>query len=279
MKRSVRFVLIFGLWTSWFTVPATAAGVGVVTGIRGDATVRRDPTPQAQALKFKDDVEWQDTLNTGADSRLRLLILQKSVVTMKEQSRLQLREEAATPTQPKKKSVLNLLAGSIRAVVEKDALRDTDYEVRTNLAVAAIRGSDLIGARVSDTENHFFTGPGAAATVTTAGVAPADVGPLLRAAVTPGAINITPITLDQFRALAGAIAPRGAQARGHRAEAQQASVESRVVSQGETEAVMAVVAHAGVGALSPGGGSPYLLWLGLITPATTNLGSSPNPSP
>ncbi len=96
---------------------ADAAGIGTVTGIRGEATVRHETTPQTQALKFKDDVQWQDTFNTGADARLRLLILQKSVITMKEQSQLQLREEAVSPTQPKKKSVLNLLSGSIRAVV------------------------------------------------------------------------------------------------------------------------------------------------------------------
>ena len=257
MKKDLCILSLTALCLLHQASPATAAGIGIVTGIRGEATVRRDPTPQAQALKFKDDVEWQDTLNTGADSRLRLLILQKSVITMKEQSQLQLREEAATPTQPKKKSVLNLLSGSIRAVVEKDALKDSDYEVQTSVAVAVIRGSDLIGARVSNTESHFFTGPGATATVTTAGVAPADMGPLTRAAVTPGAINITPISLDQFRSLAGAIAPKGAQANGHRAEATLASVGNRVTFQGVVEGQrLAQAPGSGQGGAGPGSRGP-----------------------
>ena len=120
--------LLSGLWIFSPVLPARAAGIGLVAGIRGEATVLRGPAPQPQRLKFKDDLFWQDTLSTGVDSRLRLLILQKSVITMKELSQLQLREELATPTQPKKKSVVDLVSGAVRVVVEKDALKDSDYE-------------------------------------------------------------------------------------------------------------------------------------------------------
>src|SRR5262244_846040 len=71
---------------------AHAQGVGIVSGIRGDATVRHERAAQTQHLKFKDDVFWQDVLTTGADAQLRLLIQQKSVITMKELTQLQLRE-------------------------------------------------------------------------------------------------------------------------------------------------------------------------------------------
>ena len=47
-------------------------GVGIVSGIRGDATVRHERAPQTQRLKFKDDVFWQDTLSTGSDAQLRM---------------------------------------------------------------------------------------------------------------------------------------------------------------------------------------------------------------
>ena len=65
------------------SVPSPEAGIGVVTGVRGEATVRRDPTPQPQPVKFKDELFWQDTLSTGADSRLRIFILEQSVINMK----------------------------------------------------------------------------------------------------------------------------------------------------------------------------------------------------
>src|ERR1051325_8868397 len=87
---------------------AHAQGVGIVSGIRGDATVRHERAAQTQSLKFKDNVFWQDTLTTGADAQLRLLIMQKSVVTMKELTQLQLREDVIGGDQTKKKSVVDL---------------------------------------------------------------------------------------------------------------------------------------------------------------------------
>jgi hypothetical protein len=146
MKRFLLVLSLAGLAALPRLPSMVEAGIGVVTGVRGEATLRRDPQPQPQAVKFKDDLFWLDTLNTGADSRLRLFILEKSVITMKEHSRLQLREEAASATQPKKKNIANLISGATRAVVEKEALKDTDYEIRTSRAIAGIRGSDIIGA-------------------------------------------------------------------------------------------------------------------------------------
>src|SRR5436190_14466428 len=125
--------------------PSVNAAVGVVTTVRGEATVQHEATPRAQAVRSKDELFWLDTFNTGAQSGLRLLVLDKSVITLKELSQLQLREENATAAQPKKKNIVNLVSGAARTVVEKDALKDTDYEIRTSRAIAGIRGSDLIG--------------------------------------------------------------------------------------------------------------------------------------
>ena len=140
-------LLVLGLWIFYDVIPTRADGIGLVAGIRGDATVRHDRAAQTQRLKFKDGLFWQDTLSTGADAQLRLLILQKSVITMKELTQLQLREELVSPNQPKKKSVVDLVSGAVRVAVDKDSLKDSDYEVRTNMAVAAIRGSDLFGQK------------------------------------------------------------------------------------------------------------------------------------
>src|SRR5689334_23196915 len=142
---------------------AHAQGVGIVSGIRGDATVRHERAAQTQHLKFKDDVFWQDTLSTGADAQLRLLIQQKSVVTMKELTQLQLREDVIAANQAKKKSVVDLASGAVRVVVDKDMIKTNDYEVRTNMAVAAIRGSDLYGT-VDKDKTEFCAGPGSEVT-------------------------------------------------------------------------------------------------------------------
>lgn len=170
------------------------AGIGIVTGVRGDATVRHEAKPDVQRVKMRDEVLWLDTLNTGAQSGMRMLILDQSVITLREHSQLQLREENVTPSQPKKKNVINLVSGAARAVVEKDALKSTDYEIRTSRAIAGIRGSDLVGivgtsmndqlqkAGLPRVPNNncvaFITGPGSTSGVVAPQVGNTDMPPL-----------------------------------------------------------------------------------------------------
>src|SRR4051794_36085946 len=190
----MKTVLILSLATLALMPSVGIAGVGVVTGVQGEATVRHETKPQTQAIQFKDELFWLDTYNTSAKSGLRLLVLDKSVITLKELSQMQLREENATPTQPKKKNVVNLVSGAARTVVEKDALKDTDYEIRTSRAIAGIRGSDLIGvigtalndqlqrAGLPRVPNNncvaFVTGPGSTSAVIAPQVGNTDMGPL-----------------------------------------------------------------------------------------------------
>lgn len=212
MNRIASVLLSAGLWLLSVLAPAQGAGIGVVAGLRGDATVRREQVAQAQRLKFKDDLFWQDTLSTGADAQLRLLILQKSVITMKELTQLQLREELVSPNQPRKKSVVELVSGAVRVAVDKDVLKDNDYEVRTNMAVAAIRGSDLYGRRISEDRVEYCSGP--ESNVTTIHRDPAvgrrELRNLQCAAVSPGGIEVRDITIDFYRTLTS-IGPSGSQ--------------------------------------------------------------------
>ena len=212
MNRIALVLVVSGIGTLGALSPAQGAGIGVVAGLRGDATVRREQIAQAQRLKFKDDLFWQDTLSTGTDAQLRLLILQKSVITMKELTQLQLREELVSPNQPKKKSVVELVSGAVRVAVDKDALKESDYEVRTNMAVAAIRGSDLVALKHGEDRVEYCTGP--ESTVETIhrnlAVGRKDLHNLQCALVLPGGIEVKDITLDYYRTLTS-IGPSGSQ--------------------------------------------------------------------
>jgi hypothetical protein len=194
MKRTLLILFLAALGSSLYLISGAEAGIGTVTGVRGEATVRRDAAPQAKVVKFRDELFWLDTLNTGPQSGLRLLVLEQSVITLREHSQLQLREEAATPSQPKKKNVINLVAGAARAVVEKDALKDTDYEIRTSRAIAGIRGSDVVGVVGTALNDQlqqlglprvpnnncvaFITGPGSTSGVVAPQLGNTDMGPL-----------------------------------------------------------------------------------------------------
>jgi FecR-like protein len=205
------------------TAPLLAnAGVGVVTGVQGEATVQHETKAQTQAIRFKDELFWLDTFNTGPRSGLRLLVLDKSVITLKELSQLQLREENATAAQPKKKNVINLVSGAARAVVEKDALKETDYEIRTSRAIAGIRGSDLVGvigtalndqlqrAGLPRVPNNncvaFITGPGSTSGVVAPQVGNTDMGPL-DLLIVCDQFTHNPVSVEQFDEISNFLPP------------------------------------------------------------------------
>jgi hypothetical protein len=230
MKKLVFVLLLPGFSLFQPARPLTAAGIGLVTGIRGEATVRRAPAPQVERLKFKDEVTWQNVLSTGVDSRLRLLVLEKSVITMREQSQLQLLQENVGSVGQKKKSIVSLLGGSARALVEKEALKDSDYEIRTSRAIATIRGSDLIAAvgeslndvlttlalaRVPGDGVAFITGPGSEAGVNDSSLGATTVGPLSLLIASGSRFVSQPITARMFDALRNAVGPVGPQNEDH----------------------------------------------------------------
>jgi FecR protein len=215
-------LLMIAVTASSFTASLSYAGVGVVTTVRGEATVRHEAKPQAQAVKFKDELFWLDTYNTGPQSGLRLLVLDKSVITLKELSQLQLREENVTPGQPRKKNVVNLVSGAARTVVEKDALKDADYEIRTSRAIAGIRGSDLVGvigtslndqlqrAGLPRVPNNncvaFITGPGSTSGVVAPQVGNTDMGPL-DLLIVCDQFTHNPVSAEQFDGISDLIPP------------------------------------------------------------------------
>jgi hypothetical protein len=220
MHKILKALLLLSCCILIGAAEARAQGVGVVSGIRGEATVRHERAPQTQRLKFKDDVFWQDTLSTGADAQLRLLIMQKSVVTMKELTQLQLREDVVAANQTKKKSVVDLTSGAVRVVVDKDMLKNGDYEVRTNMAVAAIRGSDLYGTTDKD-RTEFCAGPGSSVTAIhqNPAVGQKELNNLQCASISPNSIDVRSISINDYRLLTE-IGPRGSQNSDHGGKAE-----------------------------------------------------------
>src|SRR5574337_1730333 len=120
----------------------TAKGVGVVTALKGQATVKHETAPASQPLQYRDDLFWRDVVDTQKDSLARILLQGRSTITVRELSRLELKEEAI-PTGTK--SSIVVISGKIRATVEKGLMKPGDeIELKTLNAVTAIRGSDAV---------------------------------------------------------------------------------------------------------------------------------------
>jgi hypothetical protein len=108
--------------------------VGKVVAVRGKATLHRGRS--VIDAKVRTGIMGSDTIQTGADSRAKLLFIDDSVLTLSDNSKLSITEFIKGKAGERGSSVFNLLDGKMRSVVGK-----TKFEVKTPTAVAAARGT------------------------------------------------------------------------------------------------------------------------------------------
>ena len=127
---------------------------GVVTGLQGQAQLTR-PAVAPTSLKFKDNVIIRDVVDTREKSLARILFGGRSTVTVRELSRLEVREELL-PTGARR-DVHDLSSGAILVNVARQLMRPGDEVViRTPNAVATIRGSTTFAAFNALLNHSFF---------------------------------------------------------------------------------------------------------------------------
>ena len=137
--------------------PAQSPKAGVVTTLKGTATVARASAPEPAPLKFRDDVFVQDRISTGDESIARILLGGKAVVTVRERSQLTITETATTST-------IEMTSGKIALSVDKSRVKPGEsVQIKTPNAVAAIRGTIIIaevdpGAAGAETHFTLLTG-------------------------------------------------------------------------------------------------------------------------
>jgi hypothetical protein len=181
------------------TSPATArasAGAGVATAVMGQVTVSHAASPEAQPLRFKDEVFLRDRISTASQSLARLLLGKKALLTVRELSELQLTDQVGN-------SIVQLLWGKVAIGVARQRMRPGEIvEIRTENAIAAIRGTVVIA--------ETLTPPGAAIPVSRVHVlsgyidvtTPANPGAPPVRLVAPSSVTVTgdsigvPVRLD-----------------------------------------------------------------------------------
>lgn len=143
-KRRLGFKsLLRGLFSLLF-IPALLFAqqrpAGVVTALQGQAQLTR---AEAQTpLRFKDGVLVRDVIDTKEQSLARILFGGKSTVTVRELTRLEVREEVL-PTSATR-SIHELSSGAILVKAARQLMRPGDeIQIRTPNAVASIRGTTV----------------------------------------------------------------------------------------------------------------------------------------
>ena len=104
----------------------------IISGLRGEVTITTaDPSKELKPVRFRDPVRNGDVLNTGLVSQLELLIGRVAVITLSEETTIQMLEEASGQT------VLQLTKGEARLAV---ARTEEVLTVQTPATAVSTRG-------------------------------------------------------------------------------------------------------------------------------------------
>src|SRR5881296_1320952 len=116
--------------------------IGTVLAVDGTATVRTANATTPEPLQFRAAIFQNDTVRTAANSKVKLLLRDDSIMTLAENSELQFTEFLLTPQQ--RRTIVSLTLGKLRVVTTKIFGAGSATEVRTTNTVAGVRGTTFI---------------------------------------------------------------------------------------------------------------------------------------
>jgi len=152
MRHTLRYaVLLLGIGTTlaigW---PTSAQGlkqqaIGFYVTVIGKPTVIHVGQPAAVPVKLREDVYFKDVIETQVISRAKALFEDDSILTVGENSRVEVNEFIYDPANNQRSTILRLFQGKARALVGKlFAGLGSKFEVHTPTAVAAARGTYFV---------------------------------------------------------------------------------------------------------------------------------------
>jgi hypothetical protein len=117
-------------------------GVGVYTAVMGKVTVTHPGEARVLPVKLHDEVLFKDVIQTDKESRTKAFFQDDSVLTVGENSRVEITEYIYDPDANLRRSVVKVMQGQVRALVSKVFKSNgSRFEVHTPSAVAAARGT------------------------------------------------------------------------------------------------------------------------------------------
>ena len=119
-----------------------SGGVGFYTAVAGKVSVTHSGEARVLPVKLHDEVLFKDVIETEKESRTKAFFQDDSVLTVGENSRVEITEYIYNPEANLRRSVVNLMQGQVRALVSKVFKSNgSRFEVHTPSAVAAARGT------------------------------------------------------------------------------------------------------------------------------------------
>jgi hypothetical protein len=117
-------------------------GIGFYTAVLGQATVTHPGETRVLPVKLHDEVLFKDVIQTQNESRARALFQDDSMLTVGENSRVEIDEYIYNPEKNVRQAIVKLMQGQVRALVSKVfKANGSRFEIHTPSAVAAARGT------------------------------------------------------------------------------------------------------------------------------------------
>jgi hypothetical protein len=118
--------------------------IGRVTAVEGRATVLHQGRFAPEAMTLQKPVFQEDIIETDVASKVRITLTDSTVISLGERSRLELKQFLYDPRQQTRTARFTIPSGVFRTVV-KALIPQSTVEIITGIALAAVRGTDLMG--------------------------------------------------------------------------------------------------------------------------------------
>jgi hypothetical protein len=117
-------------------------GIGFYTAIMGQASATHPGENRVLPVKLHDEVLFKDVIQTQNESRTKALFQDDSMLTVGENSRVEIDEYIYNPEKNVRQAIVKLMQGQVRALVSKVfKANGSRFEIHTPSAVAAARGT------------------------------------------------------------------------------------------------------------------------------------------
>jgi FecR protein len=118
--------------------------IGVVLAVDGTAEVRAANATTREPLQFRAALFPNDTVYTAANSKVKILLRDDSIMTLAERSEMQFTEFLLNPASQQRRTIVGLSLGTLRVVTTKIFGAGSTTEVRTANTVAGVRGTTFV---------------------------------------------------------------------------------------------------------------------------------------
>src|SRR6266511_2542168 len=140
--RAIVLTLMGVAWAPGQSWGQTDERIGTVLAVDGTAEVRAANATTWEPLQFRAALFLNDTVRTGADSKVKILLRDDAIMTLAERGEMRFTEFLLTPQQ--RRTVVSLALGKLKMITSTIFGAGSATEVRTANTVAGVRGTTFV---------------------------------------------------------------------------------------------------------------------------------------